>query len=462
MNGLITVIDNNMCIGCGACEVFSDGIAKVKMNQYGLLSASIPESKDLPDGIDYICPFSDLSMNEDEISEEFFPSVSNQTKYVGKHIACYAGVCRDESIREKASSGGIIRWMLKELVKRNAVDGVIHVVSGSSETTALFSYKSEEGYQPHSSATSAYYPVTYGEAINKIKADEKKYAFVGLPCFVKSIRLLMLNDSALKTKLPYTISLVCGSLKSAFFAEMIGWQLGIEPSKIDTINFRGKTSDKKASIKKFVVTSKSGDKHEKLSKDLFGTNYSLGLFKPLACDFCDDVVGETADMSVGDAWLPEYVKDPRGTSVVVVRNQNLHRIIEDGINTNELRLDKIDANKVVNSQKSGIRHRNEGLEYRIHALRDHGRWIPKKRVKPGLLTLFKGRHGLYMLRYTISTESHDAFLKAKSANNFDIFKDSLSDLISKHKTLYKKNKNLLISLKETAFKIIKRVMQWKR
>ena len=36
-----------------------------------------------------------------------------------------------------------------------------------------------------------------------------------------------------------------------------------------------------------------------------------------ACEFCDDVVGETADMSVGDAWLPGYVSDWRGTSVVV-------------------------------------------------------------------------------------------------------------------------------------------------
>lgn len=39
-----------------------------------------------------------------------------------------------------------------------------------------------------------------------------------------------------------------------------------------------------------------------------------------ACDFCDDVFAETADIALGDAWLPEYVQDGNGTNVVVTRN----------------------------------------------------------------------------------------------------------------------------------------------
>ena len=38
-------------------------------------------------------------------------------------------------------------------------------------------------------------------------------------------------------------------------------------------------------------------------------------FKHNACNFCDDVFGETADITFMDAWLPEYVRDYKGTSL---------------------------------------------------------------------------------------------------------------------------------------------------
>jgi coenzyme F420-reducing hydrogenase beta subunit len=41
--------------------------------------------------------------------------------------------------------------------------------------------------------------------------------------------------------------------------------------------------------------------------------WGTGLFKSNACDFCDDVTTELADVSL-DAWIP-YNKDGLGNSV---------------------------------------------------------------------------------------------------------------------------------------------------
>jgi len=39
------------------------------------------------------------------------------------------------------------------------------------------------------------------------------------------------------------------------------------------------------------------------------------------------VFAETADVVLGDAWLPEYVQDSDGTNVVVTRNQDIRQLI---------------------------------------------------------------------------------------------------------------------------------------
>ena len=48
-------------------------------------------------------------------------------------------------------------------------------------------------------------------------------------------------------------------------------------------------------------------------------DWGAGFFQNPACDWCDDVVGETADVSFGDAWVEPYSSDGRGTNVMVVK-----------------------------------------------------------------------------------------------------------------------------------------------
>ena len=68
-----------------------------------------------------------------------------------------------------------------------------------------------------------------------------------------------------------------------------------------------------------------------LVRETPGTNWGLGFFKYEACDYCDDIFAETADIAVGDAWLKDYTQDALGNSVVVVRNDQIRVIMEDGL-----------------------------------------------------------------------------------------------------------------------------------
>src|SRR5690606_18250555 len=72
------------------------------------------------------------------------------------------------------------------------------------------------------------------------------------------------------------------------------------------------------------------------SKKLYGGNWGWGFFKYKACDYCDDIVGETTDVSVGDAWIEELMEDHRGNNVVVIRNRKIAGIVSQAIEEKRL------------------------------------------------------------------------------------------------------------------------------
>src|SRR5699024_11089909 len=86
--------------------------------------------------------------------------------------------------------------------------------------------------------------------------------------------------------------------------------------------------------------------------DMWGTGY----FKNNACDFCDDVVAELADISLGDAWIDPYKKDGRGTNIIITRSKLAEKIIKNGIKANELCVDPISKEDTEQSQRGGFNH----------------------------------------------------------------------------------------------------------
>nr|WP_157746924.1 Coenzyme F420 hydrogenase/dehydrogenase, beta subunit C-terminal domain [Marinobacter sp. LV10R510-11A] len=74
---------------------------------------------------------------------------------------------------------------------------------------------------------------------------------------------------------------------------------------------------------------------------------------------------ETADVVLGDAWLPEYVQDSDGTNVVVTRSDDLQRLIINARSEGRLKLDDLSVEKAAQSQDAGLRHRKVSISYRL-------------------------------------------------------------------------------------------------
>ena len=58
----------------------------------------------------------------------------------------------------------------------------------------------------------------------------------------------------------------------------------------------------------YLGISNDGDSVQKDTALILG-KFNAGAMMLNACNYCDDVVGETSDLTVGDAWIPKYDTD---------------------------------------------------------------------------------------------------------------------------------------------------------
>ena len=209
----------------------------------------------------------------------------------------------------------------------------------------------------------------------------------------------------------FAIGLVCGHLKTSHYSDFLGWQLGIPVGSIDEIDFRVKMDG--CSADDYGVRVRSYQKKNaevvKPMKYLRGVDWGLGYFKLRACDFCDDVFAETADITMGDAWLPSFRSDSAGTNIVVVRSRILAEIVSEGIAAHELHLRTLTSEEVVESQRGGVNHRKESLPYRLYLADKFAIWRPRKRVSSNRKAIGFRLRVKQRFRMELEERSHKAF-----------------------------------------------------
>lgn len=461
-----TVIDGGYCVGCGVCSQIEESPITIKLDQYGKYQAFIPEYVDLSiisGEFQKVCPFSNKSLNEDEIGNIIFGESMPYHSKIGHYIATYAGYVTEGDFRERGSSGGMGSWIAFKLMEKGLVNGVIHVHSKQcvESDSSLFEYRISTTLEHViDNSKSRYYPIELSEIIDLVKNSSGRFAFVGIPCFIKAIRLLQLENPILKEKIAYCIGLVCGHLKTSRFAEMFAWQCGIEPSNLKSIDFRTKIEGKNANQYGVTVTGLFENKIVKRTSpsidQVYGANWGWGYFKYRSCDYCDDVVAETADISIGDAWLPQYVHDSEGTNVIVVRNFELASMLEDAVEENQIKLDIISADDIVLSQRSGFEHRREGLAYRLDKMRKQKKWYPKKRVNSTSVKVSRHIAKKQECRILLAENSHLAFESAIKGKSFQIFVSEMKPYVDEYSKLYAQS--LIRRIKRKVIYILKKVI----
>jgi coenzyme F420-reducing hydrogenase beta subunit len=404
------IVRSDLCIGCGGCVGRGPAAARMEWDGYGQLKPTGPEPwLKRPDAaFARTCPFSPAADDENEIAAVRFPEAEQRHDLLGRFDHAYVGAVAEGEFRAKGSSGGMVSWVAAELLRRGLVDGVAHVAPHSPDGgEGYFGYRiSRSPDELRGGAKSRYHPVHLGEVLREIAATPGRYAVVGLPCFIKAVHLLRAEDPVLGERIAFTLGLFCGHMKSRRLVDSFAWQLGTRPRQVAAVEYRLKDPGRPANWYTAHLTLRDGRTLRKDWWHLADGDWGAGFFQNPACNMCDDVVAETADIAFGDAWVEPYSSDGRGTNVVIVRSPQLGGIVSEAIGEGRLGLERVDADFIVETQAAGFRHRREGLAYRLTWRRGGVR--PRKRVAPAAGGLPLRRRAVYRMRAWIARWSHRA------------------------------------------------------
>ncbi len=422
-----------------------DERVNVALNRFGQYEATFSQDGREDDILAALADVSAMSrsdVNEDVMAQKLFGEVRGiqHEPLVGYYLQIYAGFVAEGEYRKNASSGGLTSWLLVELLRRGLIDGVIHVAEAEhGRDKVLFQYsisRSEE--EIRQGAKSRYYPTDLSEVLRLAKKAGGRYALTGIPSFIAEVRLLSEVDPSFRHAIAYTLGLVCGHQKSTKYAEAMAWEHGIKPGDLVSVDFRKKVPGARADeyITEFVGLINGEEvTFTKSARDVFVGSWSQGFFKAKFSDFTDDLFNETADVTLGDAWLPQYSGDSRGTNLVIVRNPDIAEIIADGLSSGALELDVLTSEQAVQSQAGLVRHSYDELPYRLAREDRRGRWRPIKRVvaDEGLPSL---RKRIQDIREEISQQSHVHYAKAVELGEWDYFYRQMKPLVDRHNALY--------------------------
>ena len=411
------IVRSGLCIGCGSCIEHAGGNkVQMKFDRYGELKPQGDDTwmKTKSEIFSQTCPFSPASKNEDELASSLFLNPTYKDAYSGSFQSAYVGYAAENNYRMQGSSGGMVTWVAAELMRKGLIDGVAHVVASNDpqEEGNYFHYRvSRSEHEIREGAKSRYYPIEMSGIMKEIREVPGRYAIIGIPCFIKTVQLLRQHDALLRERILFTLGLFCGHMKSARFVESLAWQMKVPVEDIMKVEFRYKDPDRPASWYNAMLTLRNGTVVNRDWWNLADGDWGAGFFMNNACNYCDDVTSETADVSFGDAWVEPYSSDGKGTNVVVVRSKEVQQIINTAIVQGRLKLDEVDGKFVEQTQAAGFRQRREGLAYRLTWATKNIQ--PRKRVAPNATALQNTRKIIYRLRYYISKWSHRMFYAAR-------------------------------------------------
>lgn len=300
------------CISCGACEIS--------------------------------CPTKAISM-EYNAKSGFFRPVVNHDKCVdcskclktcsaaqqrkndcllGKYQNILLAHANNECIRHNATSGGVITALMLFLLRHNIVDGAIMTGYDKDSPIEAQPYLIDRSNmdlleERTRDFSSRYVNVPLLRILKEVNGKYRRIAIVGTPCQIRSLNLLIQNNSVHFESI-LKVGIACSGGMSYLATQEYKRKKNTESAKM---YYRGDGWPGKnclESAERTVEYPHLGSMFERM--------FSSQVFKNPGCRWCTDHFAEEADISFCDFWNADEIKNEKeGNSCIIIRSPFFNNII---------------------------------------------------------------------------------------------------------------------------------------
>lgn len=356
-NTISQVVTDGLCTGCGTCIALCPKEAiKLTLNEKkGIYVPALNEEQCDNCGICFeVCPGHEVDFKA--LNLEIFGKEPEDI-LIGNYLNCYTGHSTNYDIRYNSSSGGLITQLLIFALEEGIIDGalVTRMKKDKHLEPEPFIARTEE--EIIEASKSKYCPVPANIALKEIlnSREGEKFAVVGLPCHIHGIRKAEQINKKLKEKIVLHLGIFCNHAPNFWGTKLLLQRLKVRKDEVIKLDYRGEG---------YPGQMKISLKGSELLLPDYWSFVGAYFFFPARCLMCSDGICELADISFGDAWLPELSDEKIGRSIIVSKSEIGGKVLRTMKSKDKVELDEIDAKKVVKSQLGTLYFKKKNLNAR--------------------------------------------------------------------------------------------------
>jgi coenzyme F420 hydrogenase subunit beta len=321
---------------------------------------------------------------------------------IGNYLNCYFGHATDYNIRYNSASGGLVTQLLIFALEEGIIDGALVTKMKKGKPLEPDPFIARTKDEIIDSSKSKYCPVPANVALKDILDSEEgeRFAVVGLPCHIHGMRKAEQINKKLQEKIVLHLGIFCNHAPNFWGTKLLLQKLKVREDEVFKLDYRGE--GRPGSMK---ISQKKGELLL-LLPDYWGF-VGAYFFYPARCLMCSDEICEFADISFGDAWLPELSNDKIGKSIVVSKSEIGEKILQKMKSKNKVELVEVDVKKVIRSQVGMLHFKKKSLNARSKLFKI----VPKYNMQNELLGPDTIDRLLALFPYFNSYASSNSFLR---------------------------------------------------
>jgi len=370
------IIDPGNCTHCGACVGLNPDLLTFQETKKGPLPRTVEPLTS--EAIDNRLKLAWAVCSGRGVPyPELYPTFNQEPEnwLIGPYHRLWTGFASQPDIRRRGASGGVISRTLIYLLETGRIDGAVVLKQGSptpDRATPIIATTAEEIL---AAAQSVYAVTPVLTILPEMAAFEGRLAFVGLPEQVATLRMLQVAGHTAAQKVvfvagPYTgtnmyLGAVRAFLRSRGVSDRVAikklqWRAGEWPGYLQVETAEGQVFR----AKKFYY------------------NYLIPFYISRNCQITPDFTNELTDLSVGDAWSPQFEAAGGGHSMIVARTRQAKDLLQEMKDSQVLTLEGISLDQALGMHGHMLDFKKRGTFIRLQWQQKQGKPIPEFGYQP--------------------------------------------------------------------------------